>query len=111
MTGACGEVLGQRLLFFGGVGEGLLVGRVGEKGGDELIGELAEGEVDLGFELSEGGRVASELIGPEKVLGGEVRADEFESLVRGGNFGTLLGVEANTHGWSFRGTSLGSCLQ
>jgi hypothetical protein len=71
---------------------------VGEQGGDELIGKFAEGEVNLGFEEGEGGGVASELVGPEKLVRGELRADEIEGLVWGGDFGALLGVESNTHG-------------
>jgi hypothetical protein len=72
-----------------------------------LIGELAEGEVDLGLQGGEGGGVAGELLGPELVLGGEVGADLLKGLVRRRDLGALLGVEPNTHGGSFRrGTSL-----
>jgi hypothetical protein len=91
----------------GGVGEALLPGDVGEEAGDELIGELAEGAVALGLQGGEGGGVAGELLGPERLLGGEVGADVLDGLVRRWDLGSLLGVESHTHGWSFRcGTSL-----
>src|SRR3954447_4601535 len=79
---------------------------MGEQAGDELVREFAEGPVDLRLQDSERRGVARQLFGPEGVLGGEVGADLLDGLVRGGDFGALLGIESNTHGWSFRGTSL-----
>src|SRR5262249_14818668 len=69
--------------------------------------ELAEGAVDLGLQGGEGGRVPSELLGPELLLVSEVGADLLKGLVRRRNLVALLGVEPNTHGGAFRrGTSL-----
>lgn len=79
---------------------------MGQKASDELIGELAEGLVDLGLQQGEGSGVACQLLGPELLLGGEVGADLLDGLVGGGGVGTLRGLESNTHGWSFRDTSL-----
>src|SRR5262249_18262152 len=93
------------LLFFRRVGEGLLPGGVREQAGDELIGELAEGEVNLGLQQGEGRGVASELLGPGLLLGSEVGADLLEGRVGGGDVGPLWGVKANAHGLSFGGTS------
>jgi hypothetical protein len=85
----------------------LLAGSVGEEAGDELIGELAKGAMDLRFEGGEGDGVAGELLGPELLLGGEVGADVLDGLVGRRDVGSLMGVESNTHGWSFcRGISL-----
>jgi hypothetical protein len=105
VPGACGAAAGPGLLFFGGVGEGLLPGGVREEAGDELIGELAEGEVDLGLQQGEGRGVAHELLGPGLLLGSEVGADLLDGLVGGGDFGSLRGIKVNAHGWSFRSTS------
>jgi hypothetical protein len=44
---------------------------MGEQTGSAVIGEVLEGEVDLRFELGEGGRVASELLSPALLLLGE----------------------------------------
>jgi hypothetical protein len=82
----------------GGVSEGWLRRGVGEEAGDELIGELVEGEVNLRLKEGEGGGVGGELLGPELLLRGEVGADLLDRLVGGGDFGSLLGVESNTHG-------------
>lgn len=57
------------------VSEGLLGSGVGEKAGDELVGEVAEGEVDLGFEESEGRRVTRQLLGPAGLLVDELSVD------------------------------------
>jgi hypothetical protein len=91
----------------GGVGQWRLRRGVGQEAGDELIGEPAEGEVDLGLQGGEGGGVPGELLGPESLLGSKVGADLLQGLVRRRTLGALLGVEPNTHGGSFRrGTSL-----
>lgn len=80
-------------------------GGVGEEAGDELIGELAEGAVDLGLQQGEGSGVAHELLGPGLLVRGEVGADLLDGLVGGGDVGPLRGVKANAHGLSFGGTS------
>jgi hypothetical protein len=102
VPGACAADGGLALLFFGDVGQGRLRRGVGQEAGDELIGELAEGEVDLGLQGSEGGGVARELLGPELLLSGKVIPDLLKGLVRRRDRGALLGVEPNTHGKSFR---------
>jgi hypothetical protein len=95
------------LLFLGSVGQRRLRRGVGQEAGDELVGELAEGAVDLRLQGREGGGVPRELLGPKLLLGREVGADLLQGLVRRRNHGALLGVEPNTHGGSFhRGTSL-----
>jgi hypothetical protein len=99
---ACGEAARPGLLFFRGVGEGLLCRGAGKEAGDELVGELVEGEVNLGLQEGEGGRVAGELFNPALLLRGEVAADLLDGLVGGGNVGSLRRVESNTHGLSFR---------
>ena len=90
------------LLFLGRYGEGWLLGRVGEQAGDELVGELSKGEVDLGLQLREGSRVAVQLLGPGLLLSGELLLDLFESLSRGGDVGSALRVAVEAHGKSFR---------
>ena len=86
----------------GRLGEGLLLGGVGEQAGDEAVGELSEGLVDVGLELAKGGGVAGELFGPEGLLGLELGVDLLEGLVRGGHVRSRLGVGADAHGKSFR---------
>ena len=89
------------LLFLGRLGEGWLLGGVGEQTGDELVSEVPEGEVDLGLQLCEGGRVAVQLLGPGLLLSGELLLDLFEGLSRGGEVGPALRVAAEAHGKSF----------
>jgi hypothetical protein len=90
------------LLFFCRLGEGLLLGGVGEQAGDEAVGELSEGLVDVGLELAEGGRVTSKLFRPQGLLGLELAVDLLEGLVRRGQVRARLGVGADAHGKSFR---------
>jgi len=73
-----------------------------EQAGDELVGELAEGQVDLRLQGSEGSRIACQLFGPECLLGSQVGVYQGKGLVRGGDGGSGLGVEAEAHGKSFR---------
>ncbi len=61
MPGASEEAEGLGLLFLGGVGEGWPRRGVGEEAGDELIGELVEGEVNLRLKQGEGGEVGGEV--------------------------------------------------
>lgn len=63
---------------------------VGEEAGDELVGELAEGEVDLRLEASEGRGVTRELFGPAGLLVGEVGLDLLQRLGRGRHIGSGL---------------------
>jgi hypothetical protein len=80
----------------------LLRSGVGEEAGDELVGESAEGEVDLGLKAGEGRGVTRQLFGPEALLVGELRVDLLQGLGGGGNSGPGLRVEAEAHGKSFR---------
>jgi hypothetical protein len=86
----------------GGVSEGWLSSSVGEQAGDELVGQFAESQVDLGFQSREGGGIACQLLGPKGLLGSQVGMNEFEGLGRRWDRGTRLGVEADTHGKSFQ---------
>jgi hypothetical protein len=86
----------------GGGGEGPLLGGVGEQAGDELVGQLVEGQVDLGLQGREGSGIACQLFGPERLLSSQVGMNEFQGLVRRGDGGSGLGVEAEAHGNSFR---------
>jgi hypothetical protein len=62
---AGGEGEEPGLLFFCRLGEGLLLGSVGEQTGDESVGELSEGLVDVDLELGEGRGVVGKLFRPE----------------------------------------------
>jgi hypothetical protein len=86
----------------GSVGEGLLLCGMSEQAGDELVGQLAEGQVDLGLQGREGSGVARQLFGPERLLGSQVGMNAFKGLVRSGDGWSGLGVEAEAHGKSFR---------
>jgi hypothetical protein len=85
----------------GAVGEGLLRSGVGKEAGDEVVGEVAEGEVDLGLKQGEGSGVTRQLFGPKGLLVGEAGMDLFQSLGRGGDSGAGLRVEAEVHEKSF----------
>jgi len=76
---------------------------VGEQAGGEAVGELTEGEVDLGLDLGEGGGVAGELLGPAGLSVGELAVDVAEGLVGGRDVGAVVGVGTDVHGNSFRG--------
>jgi hypothetical protein len=96
------EGAGRRgLLFFRGVGEGLLLGSVGEQAGDELVGQLIEGEVDLGLQDRQGSGIACQLFAPERLLGSQMGMNEFKGLVRRGHGRSGLRVKAEAHGKSF----------
>ena len=56
----------------------MLPGGVGEEAGDELVGQFAEGQVDLGLQGREGSGIACQLIGPECLLGGQVGMNDFK---------------------------------
>ena len=86
----------------GAVGEGLLHSGVGEEAGDELVGELAEGEVDLGLEAGEGRGVTRQLFGPARLLVGEAGMDLLQRLGRGRHIGSGLRFEAEVHEKSFQ---------
>jgi hypothetical protein len=98
----CGGGAGPALLFFRGLDEGLLLRGVGEETGDKLVGELCKDEVDLRFQLGEGGRIASQVLGPGWLLGGELLLDVGKGLTGVGYVGAGVRIEAETHGKSFR---------
>jgi hypothetical protein len=96
------EGAGRRwLLFFRGVGEGLLLRGVGQQTGDELVGQLIESEVDLGLQGRQGSGIVCQLFAPERLLGSQVRMNEFKGLVRRRDGWSGLRVEAEAHGKSF----------
>jgi len=80
----------------------LLAGGVRQQTGDEAVGELPEGVVNLGLQLREGRGIGGELVGPGLLLSGEVDVDLLEGLVGGRYVGASLRVEAEAHGKSFR---------
>jgi len=90
----------------GVVGQRLLLGRMSQEAGDELIGELAEGLVNLRLQQGKGSGVMCQLLAPELLLGGEVSTDLLDGLVGGRDGGSLRGLQSNTHNWSFHNTSL-----
>jgi hypothetical protein len=90
------------LLFFGLLLQGGLLGGVCQETGDKLVGELLEGLVNLWFQLREGGGIIGELIGPALLLGEELVMDVLKGRLRGRDISARLGVQANTHGKSFR---------
>ena len=85
-----------------GLSQGRLLGRMDEEAGDELIGQLLEGAVNLGLQLGESSGIVGELLGPALLLGGEMLVDLLQCLVRSGDVGAGLGVETAAHGQSFR---------
>jgi hypothetical protein len=96
-------VEGPVLLFFGGVGESLLLSGVSKETGDEPVGKLAEGLVNEGLQDSQSRGIASELLGPLGLLGSKLGVNLLQSLIRRGDVGAALGVESETHGKSFPG--------
>ena len=87
----------------GSVGEPLLGGSMGEQAGDESVSELSEGLVDERLQSSEGSGIASELVGPEGLLGREVGVDLLKRLIRCRDIGATPGVESDAHGKSSGG--------
>ena len=81
----------------GGRSEGLLLCGVGEQAGDELVGEFAEGQVDLRLQGREGSRITRQLFGPESLLGSQVGLNAFQGLVRSGDGWSRLGVQTEAH--------------
>ena len=90
------------LLFFCLLLQGRLLGGVGQETGDELVSQLLESVVNLRFEVREGGGIVGKLFRPELLLGEELVVDVLEGRLRGRDVRARLGVEANTHGKSFR---------
>jgi hypothetical protein len=73
-----------------------------EDAGDEVVGKLPEGEVNLVFELGEDSGILRESFGPGLLLDGEMLLDLSQSVggfryVRSG-----LRVVSKTHAKSFR---------
>jgi len=90
------------LLFFCLLLQGRLLGGVCQETGDEAVGHLLEGVVNLRFQLREGGGVVGELVRPALLLGEELVVDVLEGRLRRRDISARLGVQANTHGKSFR---------
>jgi hypothetical protein len=94
--------VGPALLFFRGLDEGLLLRGVGEQTGGQPVSESSEEEVDLRFQLGEGGRIAGQLLGPGLFLGRELLLDLGKGLTGVGNVGAGVRIKAEAHGKSFR---------
>jgi hypothetical protein len=86
----------------GGVGEGLLLCGMSEQAGDELVGQLAEGQMDLGLQGREGSGIACQLFGPECLLGRQVGVNPFQGLSGSRDSRASLGVDADAHEKSFQ---------
>ena len=71
---------------------------MGEQAGGAAVGELLEGQVDPGFELGKGGRVADQLLGPELLLLGKRSLDLLKSLIRCRHFVAGFATKAEFHG-------------
>lgn len=106
MTRRGGGGGGPALLFFRGLGEGRLLRGVSEQTGNELVGQLSESQVNLGFQFGEGGGVAGKLLGPGLLLGGEVLLDLGEGLNGVRDSGAGFGIKTQAQGKSFRGRLL-----
>ena len=78
---------------------------MGQETGGTVVGELLEGSMDQGFELSKGGWVASQLLGPEFLLLCQRSLNFLKGMLQGGDLGTGWGANANLHG-RFPGSSL-----
>jgi hypothetical protein len=97
------------LLFFRGLGEGLLLGGMREETGGELVRELSEGAVDLRLQLGKGGGIAGELFGPGLLVGDESLLDLLEGVFGLEDVEAVLGVKAEAHGKSFHDKPLFLC--
>jgi hypothetical protein len=67
-------------LFFRGVLQSGLAGNPGEETGDELVGELAEAEMNLLLQSGKAGGLLGELFSPELLLLLKLRVNFLESL-------------------------------
>jgi len=56
---------------------------MGKQAGGAAVSELLESKVDLGLELSKGGGITSQLLGPEFLLLSKGCLDLLQSLIRG----------------------------
>jgi hypothetical protein len=57
-----------QLLFFSRLSKGGLAGGTGQEAGDELVGELAEAEMDLLLQSGKAGRVLGQALRPQLLL-------------------------------------------
>src|SRR5215211_4157076 len=71
---------------------------MGKQAGGTAVGQSLEGEVDLRLQLSKGGRVASQLLGPELLLLGKRSLDLFQGLIRRRHLFAGFGAKAELHG-------------
>ncbi len=70
--------------------------------GDKAVGQLLESVVNLRFQLREGGGVVRKLVRPALLLVEELLVNLLEGCLRGRDVSARVGVQANTHGKSFR---------
>jgi hypothetical protein len=73
-----------------------------EDAGDEAVGKLPEGAVNLVFELGEGSRILCESFGPGLLLDRELLLDLSQSLGGFRDIRSGLRVVSETHAKSFR---------
>lgn len=97
MSEACGEAARPGLLFFRGVGEGLLCRGAGKEAGDELVGELAEAEMDLLLQSGKAGGILGELFSPEVLLLLKLRVNFLKSLPSRRDGLARLGTKTEEH--------------
>ena len=67
---------------------------MGQEAGDEVIGHLLKGLVNLRFQLREGSRVTSELIGPALLLGEELVVNVLQGRRWGRDIRAAVRIEA-----------------
>ena len=75
---------------------------LGEQAGDEAIGKLPEGQVNLVLELGEGSGILTESVGPGLLLDRKLLLELSQSLSKIRDIRSGLGVESDTHTKSFR---------
>ena len=102
MSRAHAKVWGLPLLFFSLLRERGRLRGLGEQAGDEAIGKLPEGQVNLVLELGEGSGILTESVGPGLLLDRKLLLELSQSLSKIRDIRSGLGVESDTHTKSFR---------
>jgi hypothetical protein len=77
--------------------QGGLAGNPGEEAGDDLVGELAEAEMDLLLQSGKAGGVLGELFSPESLLLLKLEVDFLKSLPSRRNGLARLGIKTEEH--------------
>jgi hypothetical protein len=85
------------LLFFRGVLQGGLSSSVGQEASDELVGELAETQVDLLLKGGKAGGILSQPLSPALLLLVQLGVDVLHGLRRRWDGIPGLGLEAEEH--------------